>query len=85
MTFHHLIISVLLEKWIHWCFERNSNNLIEVNVVYYLAHLVKQKCFYSVVDLDKAMPKQNLFPFRVDWNNNQIFIQNLLWFFFFYN
>lgn len=44
---------------------------------------MKQKCFYSVVDLNKAMPKQNLFPFRVDWNNNQIFIQNLLWFFFF--
>lgn len=44
---------------------------------------MKQKCFYSVVDLNKAMPKQNLFPFRVDWNNNQILIQNLLWFFFF--
>lgn len=43
---------------------------------------MKQKCFYSVVDLNKAMPKQNLFPFRVIWNNNQILIQNLLWFFF---
>lgn len=44
---------------------------------------MKQKCFYSVVDLNKAMPKQNLFPFRVIWNNNQILIQNLLWSFFF--
>lgn len=42
---------------------------------------MKQKCFYSVVDLNKAMRKQNLFPFRVDWINNQILIQNLLYFF----
>lgn len=27
------------------------------------------------------MRKQNLFPFRVDWINNQILIQNLLYFF----
>lgn len=42
---------------------------------------MKQNCFYSVVDLNKAMRKQNLFPFRVDWINNQILIQNLLYFF----
>lgn len=27
------------------------------------------------------MPRQNLFPFRIDWINNQILIQNLLYFF----
>lgn len=42
---------------------------------------MKQKCFYSVVDLSKAVPRQNLFPFRIDWINNQILIQNLLYFF----
>lgn len=43
----------------------NSNNLSEVNVVQYLGHEAKQKCFHSVFNSNKAILMQTLSLFRV--------------------